>query len=264
MNPTLVIALALLACLAVSSQAVAPSRTEMTAARGWTRAHLQSGAEAAPFSFTYGGKPSAQLLAAWPRKRSAEKLEDGRTRTTTTWTDPAAGLQVRCVAVAYADYPVVEWTLWFKNTGGADTALLQDIRSIDVGIAGSGGDPILHHNVGSPANKSDYSPLVTPLPAGAVKRIGAAGGRPTNSDMSYFNLEWGGRGVVAAVGWPGQWSSEFARTGPGEVRLRAGQELTHFVLHPGEEVRSPLMALLWWQAGKGEDWEVELSEVRPA
>jgi alpha-galactosidase len=253
-SPSTLILLALSACIAVSAAAGSPSRTEMASARGWARAHLQAGAEALPFSFTYGGKPSAQLLAAWPCKRSAEKLESGRTRTTTTWTDPAGGLQVRCDAVAYSDYPVVEWTLWFANKGGSDTPLLQDINAIDAAYEGGAGEPILHHNVGSPANKSDYSPLVTPLPQGASKRIGAAGGRPTNSDMSYFNLEWAGKGLIAAVGWPGQWSADFTHAEPGAVRLRAGQELTRFVLHPGEEVRSPLMALLWWQAGKGEDW----------
>ena len=41
------------------------------------------------------------------------------------------------------------------------------------------------------ADGNDYGPLETALGAGVKKRISAAGGRPTNSDMSYFNLEWG-------------------------------------------------------------------------
>ena len=56
---------------------------------------------------------------------------------------------------------------------------------------------LLHHGVGSPANGSDYGPLETPLGPAAVKRVSAAGGRPTNTDLCYFNLQWGAQGVIA-------------------------------------------------------------------
>ena len=84
----------------------------------------------------------------------------------------------------------------------------------------------------------------------ATKRIGGAGGRPTNSDWSYFNLEWSGQGLIVAVGWPGQWAAELARDDARGLHLRAGQELTHFKLLPGEEVRSPLIVLQFWKG----DW----------
>jgi alpha-galactosidase len=84
------------------------------------------------------------------------------------------------------------------------------------------------------------------------KRIAAAGGRPTSSDLCYFNVEVPtGQGVIVAVGWPGQWSSSWLRDEGLGLRLRAGQELTHFKLLPDEEVRTPLVALLLWDGG---DW----------
>ena len=87
---------------------------------------------------------------------------------------------------------------------------------------------------------NDYGPVETPLPPKSEKRIGAAGGRPTNSDWSYFNLEVPtGHGVIVVVGWPGQWSSLWTRDDGLGLRVRAGQELTHFKLLPGEEVRTP-------------------------
>ena len=58
-------------------------------------------------------------------------------------------------------------------------------------------------------------------------------------------------GVIVAVGWPGQWAAEFVRDDDKGIRIRAGQELTHFKLLPGEEVRSPLVVLHFWQ---GRDW----------
>jgi len=206
-----------------------------------------------PFSFTYGGQSSADLLPAWELKRDARKLDDRRTEHTLAWTDPKTRLVLRCVAVEYHDFPTVEWTLYFKNAGEADTPLLADIQALDASFerAPKGAEFLLHHAVGSPANKSDYGPLSTPLGPKATKRIGAAGGRPTNSDWSYFNLEAGGEGEIIAVGWPGQWAATFARDEGAGLRLRAGQELTHFKLLPGEEVRSPLIALQFW---KGGDW----------
>ncbi|MBU4286507.1 MAG: alpha-galactosidase, partial [Verrucomicrobia bacterium] len=48
----------------------------------------------------------------------------------------------------------------------------------------------------------------------------------------------------------GQWAAEFRRGGRGSVRIKAGQELTHFTLHPGEEVRTPLIALLFYQGDR--------------
>ena len=90
--------------------------------------------------------------------------------------------------------------------------ILSKIQALDIRIDRSdNGEFLLHHNVGSPANGNDYGPLQTPLGPGVSKHLGGSGGRPTNTDWSYFNLEWGGEGVIVAVGWPGQWAAEFVR-----------------------------------------------------
>jgi len=52
-----------------------------------------------------------------------------------------------------------------------------------------------------------------------------------------------GGGLIVVVGWPGQWLAEFVRDDGQRLRVRAGQEQTHFTLHPGEEVRGPLVVL---------------------
>ncbi len=80
-----------------------------------------------PFSFVYGGKASAELLQRWGAKRSHKKLDERRTEHTIVYTDHETGLVVRCVAVEYHDFPTVEWTLYLKNTGSADTPILSDV-----------------------------------------------------------------------------------------------------------------------------------------
>lgn len=204
-----------------------------------------------PFSFSYGGLPAAQLLAGWPSERSARELDADRTERTWTATDPKTGLQVRCVAIEYRRFPTVEWTVYFKNTGATDTPILADVQALDVALGRpTGGEFLLRHHVGSPADGNDYGPLETRLAAGTSKRLGGRGGRPTNADWSYFNLDQAGQGVIVAVGWPGQWAAQLSVQSDRTLRLQAGQELTHFKLHPGEEVRTPLVAVQFWEG----DW----------
>jgi len=205
-----------------------------------------------PFSFVYDGKPSADLLSGWQVRRDSRQLDDQRTEHTVTHTDPTSGLVVRTVAIEYLDFPTVEWTLYFRNDGAVDTPIIEQILPLDAEWQGGPtGKFLLHHNVGSPANGTDFGPLLTPLGSRDSKRISAAGGRPTNSDMSYFDLEWPGEQRLVAVGWPGQWSADFVRDATVGIRVRAGQELTHFKLLPGEEVRTPLIVV---QFSKGSDW----------
>ena len=254
-RPTLPLATAaVLAALApMIALAVTPTTDELGDARRWASASLISDGPSVepPFSFTFGGKPSPEFLRQWQRSHTSRKLDDARTEHVLTFTQPGGGLAVRCIAIEYADFPAVEWTVYFQNNGPAASPILENIQALDGRWQRGGeGEFRLHHAVGSPATKSDYAPLETPLPVGASHRIAAAGGRPTNTDLCYFNLEWPGQGVIFAVGWPGQWLAEFDRDQKVGIRVRAGQELTHFKLLPGEEVRTPLVALLFWRG----DW----------
>ncbi len=204
-----------------------------------------------PFSFVYGGKPFSERVKTWKVERSAKQLDAHRIEHTVTYADSKTGLTVRCTGIAYGDFPTIEWTLYFKNTGPADTPIIEKIQALDVRVDRGGiGNFLLHHAVGSPANGSDYGPLETVLPPGAKKRVSAAGGRPTNSDMSYLNLEGLDEGVIVVVGWPGQWAAQFTRDASNLIHIVAGQERTHFKLHPGEEVRTPLIVLQFWKG----DW----------
>jgi alpha-galactosidase len=203
-----------------------------------------------PFSFRYGDRPSSVLLKTWELERSSRRVDENKIEHTLTYTDPATGLVLRCVAVEYQDYPVVEWTLYFKNTGSGRTRTIENIQALDTRFEReAGGEFVLHHNKGTEATPTDYEPFETPLVRKAVKQFSAENGRPTSSDLCYFNVEWPGEGVIIALGWPGQWAAQFARDEGNGLDVRAGQELTHFKLLPGEEVRGPLVAMLFWKGG---------------
>jgi alpha-galactosidase len=203
-----------------------------------------------PFSFVYAGRGSDMLLGSWRLSETSKGLDANRTQRTQIYTDPDTGLVVRCEIVEYHDFPTVEWTLHFKNTGSADTPILESIQSLDTQFERSGGagEFRLHYFIGSPCTPYDYRPQETVLKPETTQQISAAGGRPTNSDLPYFNLETGdGGGVIVAVGWPGQWAARFVHDRWNRLRLAAGQELTRFTLHPGEEIRTPLTVLQFYR-----------------
>ncbi len=208
--------------------------------------------DAPPFSFTYDGKDSKEFLGSWKCERTSKRLDSGRNELTSIYTDEITGLQVKCIAVEYNDFPTVEWTVYFKNTGSTDTPIIENIQSLDVNmVRGHYGEYKLHHFVGSVCERRDYAPELTMLEPSTIKNIGAARGRPNNTDMSYFNLELPTQqGIIFVVGWPGQWMSSWSRDEGLGLNICAGQELTHLKLHPGEEIRTPLIVLQFWSG----DW----------
>jgi alpha-galactosidase len=190
---------------------------------------------------------SAEFLKGWASQRSTRVVDADRTEYTQTYHDPKTGLEARFVSVEYHDFPTVEWTVFFKNTGTADTPILENIEMLDSRLERNGdGEFVLHHNKGAPATPNDYEPYETPLPKNAEQKLVAHGGRPSNGDFPYFNLAWPGEGVIIVVGWPGQWSAQLTRDNANGLQVRIGQEQTHFKLLPGEDVRSPRIVMQFW------------------
>ena len=212
-----------------------------------------------PFSFTYDGEPvslKGAHCAPYELKRTAQNLDDQRTKHVLTYSNPHTGLIVRCVAVEYRDFPIVEWTLYFKHTSAEDSPILADIQALDTQLQrhpwpeSELAEFFLHHHIGSPCTPTDYQPRKTRLGVKQNLRFAPPGGRPSDSVLPYFNIEWPGEGVILAVGWPGQWAAEFTRDESVGLRVRAGQELTCFRLRPGEEVRTPLIVMQFWQGDR--------------
>ena len=142
--------------------------------------------------------------------------------------------------IAWSDSPTVEWTLHFRNDGAADSPIIENVRAVDTAFACKTDDTcIFHSNFGDNAVPNSYEPREEAMTAGFHKAIANAGGRATQMAFPYFNLAWKDHGAIVVIGWPGQWSADFSRDEKSGVRVVGGQELTHFRLHPGEEVRSP-------------------------
>jgi len=224
---------------------------EMLQRDRWVIEHLLGDKAKWPFSFMYDEQVSDGLLAGWTKKTTSEKLDALRTQHNITWTDLATGLEVRCVAVEYSDYPAIEWTVYLKNTGEDNTPILRDIQGLDVVFRRSAaGEFVLNGIKGDWTVAESFQPYQIILGPNAVKKftpsnhLGKSSSGPDG--WPYFNLQIPGGGVLMAVGWPGQWAASFTRDAATGLHVKAGQQLTHLLLKPGEEIRSPLIAMLFW------------------
>ncbi len=230
-----------------------PGRAELVLCEDWVRSHLGGHSRNPPFSFEFDGRPSFEFLPDWPVRSSDRKLDQARTERTLSWTDPRSGLVVRCVAVEYADYPAVEWTVYFKNTGAGPMPILQNIQGLDARFCrGEKGEFRLHGIKGDSCTADSYEPYQLELTPGLAKSFSPPNYSGKSCDgpdgWPYYNLQMpGGGGVLLAIGWPGQWASSFTRDRGCRLRITAGQQRTHLVLQPGEEIRTPLIALLFWK-----------------
>ena len=148
------------------------------------------------------------------------------------------GLLFRVESTLYKDYAAYDWTVYVKNTSESNSRVISKLYAIDTVFEGN--DPILYASYG---DSKQYLPIVNNLEKNV--KIAPEGGRGTQGSSSYFELQYGDEGVLYAIGWPGQWTSSLEKSKDGgSLRLTAGQENLNTYLEPGEEIRTPLIALV--------------------
>ncbi len=233
---------------------------EMEMARSWARAfHLPvakpetSQSELLrellepPFSFVYGDRQSRDILPSWKFEVKHSDLDATKAQQETIYTDPDTGLVVRAVATHFKDFPAVEWVLHFKNTGASDTPILQSIQPLHATLSSAAGDPIIHYSRGAACSPDDFMPLTRVLGKQGSMHLQPGGGRSSSQYLPFFNIEANAQGAMMAIGWSGEWAADFDHAeANSKFQVKAGMALTHLTLHPGEEIRTPKILMLFW------------------
>lgn len=198
-----------------------------------------------PFSFVYGGRPSAELLGEWSPTETPWTPADGAAVKTLTLTDPRTGLQLLAVCTVYTDTPGVDWVLHFTHTGTADTPMLEQVRALDTAVVAAPAEGVVLHRLnGSPCRADDWQPFDQPLGDGERVEMNATHGRSANVSP-FFALDWGQGGAITAIGWSGQWTAAATRR-DGALRTQVGMQELCLRLRPGESIRSPRLLHLQW------------------
>ena len=166
------------------------------------------------FSFNYNGKPFdlADVVVTPTEYGRLHRYRDGL-----------------CVELHIEEYPAynaVKWTLWFENKGEHDSGLIKDILDCDATWNfgdGSGKTPplSLFDTVGCAGYEAylhadrmseECKVHETKMNLGTSRSYHPLGGRSSSGQMPFFEFYAPGHGLIAAIGWSGQWRASFAHT----------------------------------------------------
>ena len=219
----------------------------------WAQQHFGLG-KVPPFSFDYGGKASWTFITGWEFKAQKMPQVDPRVQETQySWRERKSGFTATCLVTCYIDYPVVEWTVRFRNQSPGNSPILEHVKAIDQKFSYAPEGPVtLYHSKGSNAESTDFQETEDVMGAGKNIRMAPANGRSSNrTGFPFFNVSMpGNQGVLAAIGWTGQWYADVQQGDNHSWLLEAGMERMKLFLYPDEEIRTPGICLLLW---KGDD-----------
>lgn len=261
----------------VGSYAGDPSEEELSFARGWADFLLRKGDARAdrysaeiPFSFVCGDRSSREWTVPDAATVSeGEWTDNGEKTSVATWRDDVSKLVCEATFVEYRDYPAMQWTVRIRNEGAENSARIHDFKAIDLQWNRADASmPVIYRTQGSDGRRDDF--MFAPeemrksmweqsrvvrmdTAANSAFRVGLNSSlfvsdmRPSATWLPFFNYQTGSDGLIVALGWDGGWFAEFNHDGSGATRITAGQERLDAVLYPGEEIRSPLIGILYWK-----------------
>ena len=233
---------------------------DMTCQR-WVQQHFKQGVTP-PFSFRYADLSSDMFLKKWKFKKSAPVPgAPGESLVVCTWTDPATGLQVECRVKTFSDFNAMEWVLHFRNKGSRDTPGISDVKVVDLAASSDGaGDWELFYAEGSDANKSDFAARDKRFATGDTFEMMPYAGRSSSRSFPYFNVKTPTGGMVFAIGWTGTWKAVISRPSEKAFHICTGMKNLDTYLRAGEEIRTPMTAMLPWQGSDRMDGQNKLRQ----
>ncbi|MBO5271100.1 MAG: alpha-galactosidase, partial [Clostridia bacterium] len=187
---------------------------------------------------------------------------------------PECGITVSVLSKIHQAYDATEWVLYFENTSDHDSQIFSDIWDSDTllpltfsdpprpGYKPTAGDACVITMNGTVSGKyywendrvsaSEYGFHYQYLDKAPnkTKRFSNIGGRSSDGMMPFFDVTASGSGYIAAIGWTGDWKTEFVKCEQG-IQMRSGLKETAFYLKPGEKVRTSSVLIMKY--GQAED-----------
>jgi alpha-galactosidase len=208
-----------------------------------------------PFSFRYGGVPSSELLPQW----TFEKKTPHPLQTDYCWTDPKTNFRVTAKVRIFERFCATDWVLYFENLSDRDSLLLDNVQTLDMKFPiGIGSEPVCVHTLnGDSCNEFSWLPTMYPLKPKETKTFIPVGGRSSNHVFPFWNIQHRNAGnedisdgFFVAIGWSGQWKTDFKRTDETNLAISGGMETLSTFLRPKESIRTPRILLMPWKTDR--------------
>lgn len=148
-----------------------------------------------PVSFTYAGKDYKGFGREF-KEISRNTAQDGAKVMTTVCLEFRQELRIEVCSAIYPDYCAYEWTVYFQNIGSEDSAILENLKCMDILFTGA--DPVLKgiYGDGGVGDSGPYAPYSLQLKSEKKIHMAPPTGRSTYNYFSLFQPgTWGGRNV---------------------------------------------------------------------
>ena len=235
------------------AKAVIAMKGDRVEISSWIDARFSKGS-GVPFSFRLDGVPSSEFLGSWKRVCRITVPDDSSALSRTyTWSDESTGLAVICEVTGYPQSDVVEWVLRFRNLSGGNSGRISEVKVADLRMDYPASGPLsLHYAEGNKISRADYAPRTKVFDSGENLHFEPSGGRSSSEAFPFYNIESkaSGQGVMMAIGWTGTWFSDFRQVGQKSLCVEAGMANIDLYLKPGEEIRVPSVAFLFWSGNQ--------------
>jgi alpha-galactosidase len=209
-----------------------------------------------PFSFLYNGVHSREFINKWSYSLIKNDDQNGIVDYTVSYLDAATGLKVDCHIKGFREFSAVEWVLNFTNTSSENTPQITQVKTVDYSvISRKNGNFNLLHASGSNQSRADFHPIIKSVTDSSPVCMTPTHGRSSDtSAFPFFNvISPDNTGFVVAIGWTGTWYSDLTVPDLNTLNLAAGMKHMNLHLYPGEIIRTPLVAMLFWE---GQDYMV--------
>ncbi len=152
----------------------------------------------------------------------------------------AKGIELRAEIVEYRDFPVIEWQLFFENTGKRTSEILSDLNPIDFLFPGK--KAVLQHGNGDTRKNDGFETFETNITKDATV-LAPINGVSCEGAFPFMRLCLENYVVNIAIGWTGQWQTSFAKEAKG-IRFIAGQQRFASKIYAGEKFCTPKITLM--------------------
>lgn len=214
------------------------SADEQRKSADWADENLLS-SSSYPFTFTVDGvKWNPDEWTKTVTDASEEIYTGGKTKYIIFTKD---SLEVKTEVTVFEKNASAQWKVFIKNTGNTNSGVISDFYALDSLFATGKAD--IYYSIGSDTNAGDFSLVKKSL--SAKRTFSANDGKPTEKYLPYFNVNGEETGIVFGIGWTGQWDAEFSQK-DGKTAVKVRQQNFNAYLLPGEEVRSPLVSLTFY------------------
>lgn len=234
----------------ISAEEIPLTEGEKLTCRNWYDENilLKSDVKELPFDFKADGNKLSKNIDDWTVSVSEESEEGavyrkGKT-SYVTFTHKKSGLVATVEATIYEENATCEWTVFIKNNSEENSPVISAFNAIDKSF--ETGDTTVFYSKGSHDEPYDFAMMKKPLTA-FTSVFDSIEGRSTDNYLPYFNISGEKCDLILGIGWSGFWKAEMNEIS-GNTHIKAGQENFKAYLLSGEEVRSPLVSLSFYNS----------------